>query len=89
MECSVGGYRLLNNRYLKVSELESGSFATVFKAIDCFSNADGTLKPEAGAARLLSAEHADLVSEVGKISPEIEYVRGDPEDFSEAKKNAI
>ena len=30
-----------------------------------------------------------MIQEIAKESPEIEYVRGDPDDFSEEKKQAI
>ena len=38
---------------------------------------------------MISAEHCSLIQLIAKDSPEIEYVRGDPDDFSEEKKKAI
>ena len=38
---------------------------------------------------MISAEHCSLIQLVAKDSPEIEYVRGDPDDFSEEKKGAL
>ena len=71
---------MLNNRYVRLEELESGSFATIYKARDCLATADG---------RMLSAEHMAMVDIVAKESPEIEYVRADTEDYSEEKRQAL
>ena len=64
-----------------MEELESGSFATIYKSRDCYR--------ENEAPRLLSAEHCAMVQIVAKDSPEIEFVQGDTEDFSEEKKQAL
>ena len=82
----INGYRVLNNRYLRIEECESASFATVYKALDVYTTEDGTVDEVAGAPRLLSEEHAAMVQTIAKESPEIEFVGGDPSEFSEEKK---
>ena len=32
----INGQKLMNGRYLRMEELESGSFATIYKAKDCY-----------------------------------------------------
>ena len=69
--------------------IESGTFASVSKALDSLVTVDGQISEAAGEPRLLSAEHMALLQVIAKDSPEIEYVRGDSDDFSEEKKRAI
>ena len=81
----------MNGRYLRMEELESGSFATIYKAKDCYiasGEGDETV-PNLQPPRLLSEAHKNLVQVMAKVSPEIEFVMGDPDDFSEEKKQAI
>ena len=90
----IDGYKLVNNRYLKMEMIEAGSFATIYKGQDCYVRPDGidgtTHDSEwKGEPRLLSDEHIAMVQVVAKESPEIEYVRQDVEDQSEEKKQAI
>ena len=79
----------MNSRYVRVDEIEAGAFSIVYKGLDCFVTQEGQVSPIAGDARLLKAEHLALVQEIAKVSPEIEYVRGDPDEYTEEKKNAI
>ena len=87
----INGQKLINGRYLRMEELESGSFATIYKAKDCYIAAEvGTeSNPNVRPPRLLSEAHLNLVQVMAKVSPEIEFVMGDPDDFSEEKKQAI
>ena len=87
----INGQKLINGRYLRMEELESGSFATIYKAKDCYiaSEAATESNPNVRPPRLLSEVHINLVQVMAKVSPEIEFVMGDPDDFSEEKKQAI
>ena len=87
----INGQKLMNGRYLRMEELESGSFATIYKAKDCYisSEAGAEAVPNLKPPRLLSDAHKNLVQVLAKVSPEIEFVMGDPDDFSEEKKQAI
>ena len=55
------GARILNNRYVKKRTIESGSFATVYEALDSLVKQDGQVMEAAGAPRLLAAEHLALL----------------------------
>ena len=57
--------------------------------MDALTSADGTASNMTGDPRLLSTEHLAMVQVIAKVSPDIEYVRGEPDDFSEDKKKAI
>ena len=80
----INGQKLINGRYLRMEELESGSFATVYKAKDCYIfGEEGTKSnPNVRPPRFLSEAHINLVQVMAKVSPEIEFVMGDPDDFS-------
>ena len=82
VEAAQQSQKILNNRYVRLAEMESGSFATIYKASD-------SLAGQGVQGRFLSQAHCDMVQIVAKESPEIEFVRGDPEDFSEEKKQAL
>ena len=69
--------------------MESGSFATIYLGEDTYVSESGEAKDGIGEPRLISDEHLRMIQEVAKVSPEIEYVRGDAEDFTAEKKKAL
>ena len=87
----INGQKLINGRYLRMEELESGSFATIYKAKDCYISGEAGTESNQNVRppRFLSEAHINLVQVMAKVSPEIEFVMGDPDDFSEEKKQAI
>ena len=50
--------------------IESGTFASVSKALDSLVTVDGQISEAAGAPRLLSAEHMALLQVIAKDSPD-------------------
>ena len=61
----VMGDKMYCNRYVRLEEVGHGSFATVYKCFDLLSEQEG---------RLVSDKHLQMIQEIAKESPEIEFV---------------